>query len=286
MNDAAPGRDDADSAEGPLRPAQEREPLAISLELEPGVRRERVGPTEAVHVDRVVDDEVRGHPRVDGRRRASALAHGVTEGGQIHQHRNTGEVLEEHARRAECDLAWGRRKGIPERQDLHILLADAPPVDVPKQVLQEDTDRERQPREAHAEVDTQGGKAPVLVPPAFARELATSAHIEGRPVQDHAIKAGENSRDLPLVRHLFRADPEQQGGDVRVVALHRVGVLQVLLERRLFCLEIGYEPLPVRPGVGRARFACGRPAAEALDGPAEPTGVLLLTGRDLVEARS
>ena len=72
MDDAGPGRHDAQVAERGLGPAQELVALAVAVVLALDVEGERAGRPEPVDLDRVVDDEVGRNERVDaapGRRR-------------------------------------------------------------------------------------------------------------------------------------------------------------------------------------------------------------------------
>ena len=65
VDDAGVGRDDAEVVEGLLAPAQERVALLVALELELGVALERRRGPEGVDLDRVVDDQLGGHERID-----------------------------------------------------------------------------------------------------------------------------------------------------------------------------------------------------------------------------
>ena len=52
----------------------------------------------------MVDDEIDRHQRIDLLGVAAQLAHGVAHGGEVDHGRHAGEVLHQHARRAEVDL--------------------------------------------------------------------------------------------------------------------------------------------------------------------------------------
>ena len=58
MDDAGVGRDDAEVVKGALAPAQEGVALLVALELELGVALERVGRSEHVDLDGVIDDQL------------------------------------------------------------------------------------------------------------------------------------------------------------------------------------------------------------------------------------
>jgi hypothetical protein len=56
--DTGIGRDHGEIGERFLRPTQQLVTLRVAVELQPGVDRERVGPTERVDDHRVVDDQL------------------------------------------------------------------------------------------------------------------------------------------------------------------------------------------------------------------------------------
>ena len=65
VDDPGVGRHDREAVEGVLAPAQERVALVVALELALGVEAEGVVGAEDVDLDRVVDDQLGGHERVD-----------------------------------------------------------------------------------------------------------------------------------------------------------------------------------------------------------------------------
>ena len=83
MDDAGPGRHDAQVTERGLRPAQQLVALAVPLVLALDVERERPVVAEHVDLDRVVDDEVGRDERVDERRVAAEVGHGVAHDREI-----------------------------------------------------------------------------------------------------------------------------------------------------------------------------------------------------------
>ena len=100
VDDAGPGRHDAQVTERGLRPAQQLVALAVPLVLALDVERERPVVAEHVDLDRVVDDEVGRDQRVDERRVAAEVGHGVAHDREIDDRGHAGEVLEDHPRRA------------------------------------------------------------------------------------------------------------------------------------------------------------------------------------------
>ena len=71
----------------------------------------------------MVDDEIDGRQRIDLLRIAAELRHGVAHGGEIDDGRNAGEVLHQHARRAEGDLAFGLAAIVEPVGDVRDVLA-------------------------------------------------------------------------------------------------------------------------------------------------------------------
>ena len=94
MDDAGPGRHDAQVTERGLRPAQQLVALAVPLVLALDVERERPVVAEHVDLDRVVDDVGRDE-RVDERRVAAEVGHGVAHDREIDDRGHAGEV-EDH----------------------------------------------------------------------------------------------------------------------------------------------------------------------------------------------
>ncbi len=117
VDDAGAGRDDAEPAEGTLRPAEELVALAVPLVLAVDVERERVGRPEAIDLDRVVDHEVGRDERVDAAGIAAEGRHRVAHGGEVHDGGHAREVLEDHARGQERDLRGRRRRPAARPRD-------------------------------------------------------------------------------------------------------------------------------------------------------------------------
>ncbi len=159
------GRDDLEVAERGLPPLEELVALLVSLELELRVDRHRVARAERVDLHGVVDDELHGLQRVDLLRVAPELLHRVAHRGQVDDGGDAGEVLQEHARRRERDLA--RRLGghVHRGEGLDVLGADGHAVLGAEQVLEEDLQREREAlglrelrvKRAEAEIRVRGG---------------------------------------------------------------------------------------------------------------------------------
>ena len=146
VHDAGLGRHDAEVAERVLAPAQEHVALAVALVLEVGVQLERAGGAEVIDLHRVVDDELDRLQRVDARRVAAERGDAVAHRRQVDHARHAGEVLQQHPRRHERDLAVGVRRGrVPAGQRADVLGLHERAVLAPQQVLEQDAQRERQP---------------------------------------------------------------------------------------------------------------------------------------------
>src|SRR6202030_1923980 len=77
VHDTRVRRHDAEVSERVLSPAKERVTLLVSIELQLGVQLEGVRPTEVVHMDRVIDDELDRLERIDLARVAAQTQAGV-----------------------------------------------------------------------------------------------------------------------------------------------------------------------------------------------------------------
>ena len=106
MADAGAGRHDAEIREGALAPFQEAVALLIAFVFEIDVFPERLGVAEFVDDDRMVDDEIDGNQRIDLFGIAAERGHRVTHRGEIDDGGNAGEILHQHARRAEGDFVF------------------------------------------------------------------------------------------------------------------------------------------------------------------------------------
>ena len=76
---------------------------------------------EGVGDDRVVDDQLGRHERVDPRRVAAEVGHRLAHGGEVDDRRDAGEVLEDHPGGRELDLGRRVRRGVPRRERTHVV---------------------------------------------------------------------------------------------------------------------------------------------------------------------
>jgi len=135
------GRHDLEAREGFLRPAQQRVALTVALELEVRIDLEGAGRAELVHDHRVVDHELGGEQRIHALRVAAHLHHRVTHGGEIHDRGDAREVLQQDARRHECNFFVRHLPGVPARQVLEIFGPDDAPIFAAQQVFEQDLQR-------------------------------------------------------------------------------------------------------------------------------------------------
>ena len=143
MDNARVGRHHSEVVEGFLRPPQKGIALLVAIEFEIGIGLERIGSTEEVHLNRVVNHQLGRLQRVDLLRVSSHTRDGVPHGGEVRHRRDSGEVLEEHPGRHEGDfLLSGLRT--PSRQVFNIFLFYKPPIFIAQQVFKQDFQAEGQ----------------------------------------------------------------------------------------------------------------------------------------------
>ena len=148
--DSRTGRHHAEVAERALSPTEKSVAFLIALELAGGVYEERGFGAVLVYLDRVVDHEVGGLERVDLRGIAAERRERVAHGRQIHHGGDAGEVLQEDSRRAEGDLLLIAPGRVPLCERLDVLTLDEAAVLVPREVLEEDLEREGEAVERRA----------------------------------------------------------------------------------------------------------------------------------------
>jgi hypothetical protein len=142
MHDARIGRHHAEITERALSPLQERISLAITLEFQQSVEAESVRRTEAVHLHRMVDDEIRGDKRIGALRVGMNGGKSVAHGREIHHAGDAREILQQHTRRTEVDLLRGSAQG-PFRDVFDVGRLHRAPVFEAKQVFEKNANRVR-----------------------------------------------------------------------------------------------------------------------------------------------
>ncbi len=157
VDDARAGRHDAQVAEGGLGPAQQLVALAVALVLALHVEGEGGGRPEPVDLDRVIDDQVGRDQRIHARGVTPELGHRIAHDRQVDDGRHAGEVLEDDPRGHERDLGLSRLARPPGGEGLHVGRVDDAAAGMPKHVLEQDPDRDRQ--RGRARRATQGVQA-------------------------------------------------------------------------------------------------------------------------------
>ena len=135
-----------------LTPFQEIIAFAVSLILTFHVFLKSLRRAVIVHHNRVVDDQMNRIKRVNGFGRTAEIDHRVAHSGQIHNGRNTGEVLHEHAGRTVSDFVSRCLWSKPIRNSLNIFFFNGSAIFVAEKVFQKDFQRSGQFRNAFQSV--------------------------------------------------------------------------------------------------------------------------------------
>ncbi len=139
--DAGAGRHHREVRERLLAPLQELVTLLVLLVFLGDVLGERLVVTEEVDDDRVVDDEIDRHQRVDLLGIAAEVLHRVAHRREIDHRRHAGEILHQDARRAERDFMLELALLQPLRHRDDVFLLDRAAVLVAQQVLEQNLHR-------------------------------------------------------------------------------------------------------------------------------------------------
>ncbi len=97
MHDADAGRHDAECFECLLAPFEELVALAVALEFHVEIELERIRRAVEINLHRVVHDEIDGHKGLDDGRVATEAFYSAAHGGEVHQKRHAGEILQHDA---------------------------------------------------------------------------------------------------------------------------------------------------------------------------------------------
>ena len=189
MADAGAGRHDAEIVEGRLAPAQEPVALAVALIFELDVPGEGTLIAELVDHDRMVDDQVDRDQRIDLLGIAAERPHGVAHRGEVDHRRHAGEILHQHARRPEGDLAIALLRRQPGGHGADVVGGDRALVLAAQQVLEQHLQRVGQPRDVGETVLLGLGQAEIFIRLAADGEgAARFESIEGGCGQDQLLK--------------------------------------------------------------------------------------------------
>ncbi len=144
MDDADSGRHDAEGVEGLHAPLHELIAFAIARELAAHVLLQRLRRPVMIDLNRMVDDQIDRHQRLDAPWIESALGRDVAHGRQIAEQRHAGEVLQDNARNDEWNLLAALPPGLPLRELDDVLLTHPQAVAVTQQRLEDNSQRHRQ----------------------------------------------------------------------------------------------------------------------------------------------
>ena len=136
---ANPGarRNDTEIVERSLAPFQEPVALAVAAIFEIDIGLERLAIAERIDDDRMVDDEIDRHQRIDLLRITAKFRHGVTHRGQIDDGGHASEILHQNPGGTKRDLAFFLALiGQPRGNALDVLLGDRAAILEAKQVLE------------------------------------------------------------------------------------------------------------------------------------------------------
>ena len=140
MHDSGVGRHHAEVVERALPPTQEQVALLVAFEFELRVGRERRSAAERIDLHRMIDHEIDRLQRTDFRRITAEPFDRIAHHCEVCDHRHSGEILQQHARRHERHFALaalarpaGERLDLSGRHD-HPVLA-------PEHVLDHHLDR-------------------------------------------------------------------------------------------------------------------------------------------------
>ena len=216
MADAGARRHDAEIAEGRLAPAQEAVALAVPLVFELDVAGEGARVAEIVDDDRMVDDEIDRHQRIDAVRIAAERLHRVAHRREVDHRRHAGEVLHQHARRAEGDLAVAPVQLQPVGDAADVVGRDRAPVLAAEEVLEQHLEREGQAGDAGKAVLLGLGEAVIVVAPVAdgegleALEAVAVGAGHGRDLSSMRWR-GARARKLGLPAHGCAGGPRRRG---------------------------------------------------------------------------
>ncbi len=163
MADTGAGRHHAEIVEGLLAPAQEGIALAVAFVLDGDILLEGVSEPETVHHHRVIDDEIHFRQGIDLGGVAAHRLHRVAHGGKVDDGGHAREILHQHARRPEGDLALRTPGTEPGRHRLDVFGRNRLAVLVTQEILKQHLHRIRQSRNAAQSAFFRGREAEIDV---------------------------------------------------------------------------------------------------------------------------
>ena len=128
VDDATGGGHGLEIVEGLLAPLQERVALHVAVILNVKVHVQSIAMSPGnVNLNRVVNDQINRHLRVDLFRVPTHLNHGVPERREVNNRRHPCEILQDDSRRTERDFAT-LAVGKPRRNVANVVFRDQKPV--------------------------------------------------------------------------------------------------------------------------------------------------------------
>ena len=147
VTNASAGRNHAEILKCRGTPAKEFVALSIAFILALNVLFERLFTAEMVHHHGVINHQIDRHLRVDHISAAAELLGRIPHRRQVHNRRNAGEILHQHAGRTISNLVTVFAFVIePLLESDDVILGDGTPVFMAQHILQKDLQRRRQAR--------------------------------------------------------------------------------------------------------------------------------------------
>ncbi len=150
--DARVGRHHLEVGKAFLGPFEQFVAFAVATVLQGHVFFERIFGAVAVDLNRVVNDQFRGHQRVDPGRVFAQGLDGIAHGRQIDHGRHPGKVLHQNPGRVIGYFDRGVVAFLPADEIVQIALFDHAAVQFAQQVFHQDLDRKGQPIDRHLAV--------------------------------------------------------------------------------------------------------------------------------------
>ena len=147
MHDADAGRHDFEGIKGLLTPFQELVALLVALKLQREVLIQCGLRAREVHLNRVVNDEVHRHERLDHLWVPAEFLHLGTHRREIDEKRHAREVLQNDACDRERDLILAGSLRVPVGEVFHIRFRHFFAVKIPQERLQHDADGDGKTRD-------------------------------------------------------------------------------------------------------------------------------------------
>src|SRR5262249_14268093 len=136
VDNANARRDQAKGLERLLAPLEELIALAVALELHLQVQLQRLGGTEKIDLDGVINHQIDRHQGLNDFRVATYLLDRAPHRRQIDDQRHTGKILKHDPRDHEWDLGVSRRFCIPIGQRFDVFAPNFSSIAIPQDRFQ------------------------------------------------------------------------------------------------------------------------------------------------------